>query len=81
MQSLRVCYDTTLDVHGIHNLLWVAKGNEWKMVYHTQYGLCESLVMPFSLTNPLADFQHFINDTLHPFLHHFSMAYFNEILI
>ena len=37
--------------------------------------------MPFGLTNALADFQHFINDALHPFLDLFYMAYLNDILI
>ena len=37
--------------------------------------------MPFSLTNALAGFQHFMNDTLHPFLDHFCIAYLDDILI
>ena len=37
--------------------------------------------MPCGLTNLLADFQHFINDALYPFLDHFCMAYLDDILI
>ena len=81
MQLLRARYYTTLDVRGAYNLLRVAKGDEWKMAFRTWYGLYESLVMPFGLTNAPADFQHFINDTLHPFLDHVCMAYLDDILI
>ena len=37
--------------------------------------------MPFGLTNVLVDFQHFINDALHPFLDHFCTAYLDDILV
>ena len=37
--------------------------------------------MPFGLPNVPADFQHFINDALHPFLDHFCTAYLDDILI
>ena len=37
--------------------------------------------MPFSLTNILTDIQHFINNALHPFVHHFCTAYLDDILI
>ena len=81
MQLSRAHYYTTLDVRGVYNLLRVAEGDEWKTAFQTRYGLYESLVMPFGLTNVPADFQHFINDALHPFLDHFCTAYLNDILI
>ena len=37
--------------------------------------------MPFGLTNVPADFQHFINDVLHPFLDAFCIVYLDDILI
>ena len=37
--------------------------------------------MPFGLTNAPADFQLFINETLAPFLDHFTSAYLDNILI
>ena len=37
--------------------------------------------MHFSLTNVLADFQHFKNDAVHPCFDHFCMAYLDDILI
>jgi len=36
--------------------------------------------MPFGLTNALSSFQHFINNTLHPYLDIFYTAYINDIL-
>ena len=81
MQLSRARFYTTLDVRGAYNLLQVAEGDEWKMVFWTRYGLYEFLVMPFGLTNALADFQHFINDALHSFLDHFCTAYLDDILI
>ena len=54
----------------------MAKGDEWKTVFRTRYAeLYESLVMRFGLTNAPADFQHFINYALQPFLDHFCTAY------
>ena len=81
MQLSRARYYTTLDMHRVYNLLWVAEGDEWKIAFWTQYSLYKSLVIPFSLTNMVADFQHFINNAFHPFLDHFYMAYLDDILI
>lgn len=74
-------YFTTLDVRGAYNLVRMAEGEEWKTAFRTRFGLFESLVMPFGLTNAPADFQHFINDTLRPFLDVFCTAYLDDILV
>jgi hypothetical protein len=37
--------------------------------------------MPFGLTNALSLFQHFINNTLHPYLDIFCTIYIDDILI
>jgi hypothetical protein len=37
--------------------------------------------MPFSLTNTLATFQHFVNDTLREYLDVFCTGYLDDILI
>jgi len=81
MQLSKAHYYTTLDVRGAYNLLRMAEGEEWKTAFRTRYGLFESLVMPFSLTNAPADFQRFINDVLHPFLDNFCTVYLDDILI
>jgi len=70
-----------LDVRGAYNLIRMVEGEEWKTTFRTSYSLFESLVIPFGLTNAPADFQQFINETLAPFLDHFTSAYLNDILI
>ena len=74
-------YYATLYVRGAYNLIRMADGEEWKTAFRTRYGLYESLVMNFGLTNAPASFQHFINDVLHEFLDVFATAYLDDILI
>jgi hypothetical protein len=59
----------------------MAKGKEWKTVFHTGYSLFELLGMPFGLTNAPAIFQTYINDGLVPYLDHFCTAYLDDTLI
>ena len=49
--------------------------------FNTRYGLFETLVMPFGLSNALATFQARINEVLRPFLDIFCTAYIDDILI
>jgi hypothetical protein len=77
----KVRFYTKLDIRGAYNLVRIAEGEEWKMVFRTCYGLFESLVMPFGLTNAPASIQHFINDVLWPYLDIFITTYLDDILI
>ena len=70
-----------MDVRGAYNLLRTAEGTEWKTAFRTQYGLYESLIILFGLTNAPAEFQRFITGVLHPFLDNFCTAYLDDILI
>ena len=81
MRLQKAKWFTTLDVRGAYNLIRMAEREEWKTAFRTRYGLFESLVMPFGLTNAPADFQHFINDVLRPFLDVFCTAYLDDILV
>jgi hypothetical protein len=74
-------YITKRDIRGAYNLVRMAAGEEWKTAFRTQYGLFESLVMLFGLTNAPASFQHFINDVLRPYLDVFVTAYLDDILM
>lgn len=65
----------------MYNLLRIAEGEEWKTAFRTRYGLYESLVVPFGLTNALATCRNFINDALRSFLDLFATAYLDDILI
>ena len=72
---------TKLDVVAAFNRIRIAKGDEWLTAFNTRYGLFETLVMPFGLSNAPATFQARINEVLHPFLDVFCTAYIDDILI
>ena len=57
------------------------KGDEWLTAFCTQYRLFKYLVTPFGLTNAPSSFQHFVNNTLWPYLDVFYTAYINNILV
>jgi hypothetical protein len=52
-----------------------------KTAFQTHKGLFKFSVMSFSLTNEQATFQSLMNEVLHPFLHWFMLAFFDDILI
>ena len=72
---------TKLDIIAAFNHLRIAEEEEWKTAFWTRYELYEYLVMPFSLTNALSSFQHYINDTLRDYLNVFCTVYIDDILI
>lgn len=74
-------YYTKLDVISAFNRIRIAEGEEWMTAFNTRYGLFESLVMPFGLSNAPATFQARINEVLRPFLDIFCTAYIDDMLV
>ena len=55
-------YFTKLDVCWGFNNVQIKLENEWKVAFHTNCGLFESLVMFFGITNSSTTFQTMINN-------------------
>ncbi|KAF8751558.1 hypothetical protein RHS01_08347 [Rhizoctonia solani] len=72
---------TKLDLRWGYNNVRVKEGNEWKTAFCTKYGLYESLVMTFGLTNAPAAFQHFMNELFKDLLDVCIIIYLDDILI
>jgi hypothetical protein len=72
---------TKIDLCVGYNNIHIAKGEEWKTAFRTQYGSYEYLVMPFGLTNAPVTFQHFMNDIFHDLLDVCIVVYLDDILI
>jgi hypothetical protein len=86
LQEILLClqkakYFTKRDICRAYNLVRRVEGEERKTAFRAQYGFLECLVMPFSLTNAPASFQHVINDILGPYVDVCVIAYINDILI
>ncbi|QRW18523.1 Retrotransposable element Tf2 protein [Rhizoctonia solani] len=72
---------TKLDLRWGYNNVCVKEGDKWKTVFRTKYGLYESLVMTFGLTNAPASFQHFMNNLFKDLLDVCVIIYLDDILI
>ena len=81
MQLSKARYFTKLDIRGAYNLIRMAEGDEWKTAFRTRYGLFESLVMSFGLTNAPATIQTYINETLSEYLDRFCSAFLDDTIV
>ncbi|CEL55039.1 hypothetical protein RSOLAG1IB_01047 [Rhizoctonia solani AG-1 IB] len=72
---------TKLDLRWGYNNVCVKEGDKWKTAFRTKYGLFESLVMTFGLTNAPAAFQYFMNNLFQDLLDIYVIIYLDNILI
>ena len=70
-----------LNIKNTYNQIRIEKGDEWKTVFWTWFGLLEYLILSFRLTNAPAFFQSYINQALSDYLNVFCIVYLNNILI
>ncbi|KAL0172102.1 hypothetical protein M9458_032413, partial [Cirrhinus mrigala] len=71
---------TKSDLRSAYNLVRISEGDEWKTAFVTPTGHYEYLVMSYGLVNAPSVFQNFIHEVLREFLHHFAIAYIDDIL-
>ena len=72
---------TKFDIIAAFNKLRMHPDSEDYTTFTTAMGAYKYLVLPFGLTGGPASFQHYINDTLLPFLNDFVQAYLDDIII
>jgi hypothetical protein len=72
---------TKLDVIAVFNRIRITEGQEYLMAFNTRYGLYETLVMLFGLSNASVIFQARINEVLYPYLDVFCTTYIDDILV
>ena len=72
---------TKIDLQHAYHLVWIAKGDKWKMAFQTHYGSFKWLVMPFGLTNGPVAFQQFMNNIFGDLLDQCIVVYLDDILI
>jgi len=49
-------YYMKIDLRSVYYLVYIAKGDEWKIAFRTCYGFFEWFFMPFGLSNVLSAF-------------------------
>jgi hypothetical protein len=72
---------TKLDIIAAFNRIRITEGQEYLTAFNIHYGLYETLVMLFGLSNAPVIFQACINEVLHPYLDVFCTTYIDDILV
>jgi hypothetical protein len=72
---------TKLDIIVVFNRIYIAEKQEYLTAFNIYYGLYETLVILFGLSNVSIIFQTYINKILHLYLDIFCTAYIDDILV